>query len=233
MTGEPVIYAIGDVHGRDDLLERLYGLILADAGRRYPDRARRIVHLGDYVDRGPGSAQVIDRVMAGLPGFNSICLKGNHEDMMLSCLETGRHWETELWLANGGRKTLESYGLRDPERHHDVEAAREAVGEHHWNWLKSLKPSHREHGWFFVHAGIDPGRPLDEQDEKDLLWIRYAFLNSTADHGACIVHGHTPVNAPEVRPNRINLDTGAYYSGHLTCGVFDTGMNGAPRFLMT
>ncbi len=232
MTEGPVIYAIGDVHGRDDLLERLYGLVSADAARRYPDRARRIVHLGDYVDRGPASAQVIDRVMAGLPGFDTVGLKGNHEDMMLSYLETGGRREAEQWLVNGGVETLASYGVA--ARPLDIEAVRVAVGERHRRWLERLKLSHRESGNFFVHAGIMPGRPLEEQEEKDLLWVRYAFLESREDHGVRVVHGHTPVVAPEVRPNRINLDTGAYCSGHLTCGVFDgTENGGAPRFLVT
>ncbi|MFP4002282.1 MAG: metallophosphoesterase family protein [Alphaproteobacteria bacterium] len=232
MTERPVIYAIGDVHGRDDLLERLYGQIQADAERRYWNRVRRIVHLGDYVDRGPASRQVIERAIAGLPGFESVCLKGNHEDMMLSYLETGTRWDAEQWLINGGLETLESYGAAGEPL--DIIAVRDAIGERHWRWLEGLKLSHREPGYFFVHAGIVPGRPLEEQEEKDLLWIRYAFLNSREDHGVRVVHGHTPVDAPEVRPNRINLDTGAYFSGHLTCAVFDgTENGGAPRFLMT
>jgi serine/threonine protein phosphatase 1 len=234
MAQRAVIYAIGDVHGRDDLLERLHGIIRADAGRRYPDRACRIVYLGDYVDRGPASAGVIERLMAGLPGFESICLKGNHEQMMLSFLETGELHDARQWLVNGGRETLESYGMGAAADPYDVRAVREAVGERHLHWLNNLALTHREPGYLFVHAGILPGRPLDRQEEKDLLWIRHAFLESTADHGVRVVHGHTPVDAPEVRPNRINLDTGAYYSGHLTCAVLDgTEGEGAPRFLMT
>lgn len=234
MSEPAVIYAIGDVHGRDDLLERLHFQIVADAERRYPGRARKIVHLGDYVDRGPGSAAAIDRLIGGVKDFECICLKGNHEDMMLSYLETGERWDAERWLANGGRMTLASYGLTRLDEQFDVEAAREAVGERHWKWLRHLQLSHREPGYFFVHAGIVPGRPLEEQEEKDLLWIRYAFLNSRADHGVRVVHGHTPADSPEVKPNRINLDTGAWSTGHLTCAVFDgTEGNGPPRFLMT
>lgn len=231
---EPVIYAIGDVHGRDDLLGRLHGLISADAARRYPARPRLVVHLGDYVDRGPDSAAVIERLMSGLPGFPFVCLKGNHEDMMLSWLETGERWDVENWLINGGLETLASYGMAANADFYDVRAVRAAVGERHWNWLKALKPCHREGDLFFVHAGIVPGRPLGAQLEKDMLWIRYAFLQSSADFGVRVVHGHTPAPAPEVRANRINLDTGAYYSGRLTCAVFEsTDRDADPRFLMT
>ena len=234
MAESAVIYAIGDVHGRDDLMEHLHGMIRADADWRYPDRPRRLVHLGDYVDRGPASAGVVERLIKGVPGFELICLKGNHEQMMLSWLETGDRMAGQQWFINGGMATLESYGMAAIGNPYNVEAARAAVGERHWNWLRELKLTHREPGYLFVHAGILPGRPLDWQEEKDLLWIRHAFLESPADHGVRVVHGHTPVNAPEVRPNRINLDTGAYYSGHLTCGVFDgTEGEGAPRFLMT
>lgn len=234
MSERAIIYAIGDVHGRDDLLERLHFQIVADAEQRYPGRPHRLLHLGDYVDRGPASASVVERLMGGVSGFELICLKGNHEDMMLSYLETGNPWDAEQWLSNGGRETLASYGLNRLEEQFDVEAVRAAVGKRHWEWLRRLKLSHREAGYFFVHAGIVPGRPLEAQLEKDLLWIRYAFLKSRADHGVRIVHGHTPVKAPEVRPNRINLDTGAWASGHLTCAVFDgTEGDGAPRFLMT
>lgn len=221
------VYAVGDVHGCAGLLDRLHRLIREDA-EAAQERRKVIVYLGDYVDRGPDSAGVIERVLAGPgPGFERVALKGNHEDMMIRFLAGEKIGP--LWLYNGGGETLGSYGvapgpvrvgaaLPDLDDVRDVLEAR--LPETHRAFLDGLATSHVEGGYLFVHAGIRPGVPLAEQDEKDLLWIRQPFLDSPADYGYIVVHGHTPVRVPEWRPNRINLDTGAVYWGHLTAMAF-------------
>ncbi|MHA1570643.1 MAG: metallophosphoesterase, partial [Alphaproteobacteria bacterium] len=186
-----------------------------------------LVYIGDYVDRGYESRAVIDHLLAPtLPGFERVTLKGNHEEFILQFLEGGD--VADMWLVNGGRETLMSYGVMMPpgiEREEQVEAARqkfrEAFPPTHKEFLESLALTHNVGGYLFVHAGIRPGVALDAQEPADLLWIREAFLNSTAAHGAVIVHGHTPVGEPEVQSNRIGIDTGAFATGHLTCVVLE------------
>jgi serine/threonine protein phosphatase 1 len=208
------IYAIGDIHGRADLLAGLLSEIKADAaGKERP----LIVFLGDYVDRGPDSKGVIDAILGGIPGFDVVCLRGNHEDLMLGALEGTSDWHADCWALNGATETLRSYG------------GRENIPADHISFLRSLKNYHHEPPYLFVHAGVRPGLPLAEQEEQDLLWIRRQFLESRDDHGFIVVHGHTPMDEPEVKPNRINVDTGAVWSGRLTCVVLDG--RSAPRFL--
>jgi serine/threonine protein phosphatase 1 len=200
------IYAIGDVHGRDDCLRDLHAEISAHA-RAQPGE-KLLVYVGDYVDRGPQSADVVDRVMAGPPEAvdRQVTLMGNHENMMLAYY-AGQD-RANMWLFNGGDKTIESYG---------EDGARL---EHHLLWMSELPLYHREGGYLFVHAGIWPGRPLEKQRPEDMLWIRDRFLSDTRDHGCLVVHGHTPVpGRPEVRPNRINTDAMAYETGRLCCAV--------------
>lgn len=200
------IYAVGDVHGRDDCLRALHAEISADARSRPGDKL--LVYIGDYVDRGASSADVVERVMAGPPpGIDrQIALLGNHEDLMLK-FYAGLD-EQENWIWNGGDKTIESYG-DDRERL-----------ERHLAWMRGLPLSHREGRYLFVHAGIVPGRPLEEQREQDLIWIRDRFLNDSTDHGFIVVHGHTPqLGTPEVKRNRINTDAMAYLTGRLCCAV--------------
>ncbi|MCK6452941.1 MAG: serine/threonine protein phosphatase [Alphaproteobacteria bacterium] len=231
-----LIYAVGDVHGRSDLLARLHDLIREDAAAR-PPGSRTLVYLGDFVDRGHDSRGVIDLVLApDLPGFECLALLGNHDWMMReflrSPLEVGPGW-----MLNGARATLQSYGVKPPSTALDVEgmlAARDALAEAlpmaHWNFLNDLRLYLARPGYLFVHAGIRPGRPADKQSIEDLIWIREEFLDSDADHGAVVVHGHTIAPAPDVRRNRIGIDTGAYYSGRLTAVVLG---NGETMFLST
>jgi serine/threonine protein phosphatase 1 len=222
-------YAIGDVHGRDDLLEALHERIAADRRARHGDARAVIVHVGDYIDRGACSREVIDRLMRGVPGFDSICLKGNHEDLMLACLETDAPHVWSMWLGNGGYETAQSFGLSVESGEYDPLALAKALGGERLAWLQSLKLYHRVGDYLFVHAGIVPGRRLEEQEEKDLIWIRHSFLNSKRDHGFRVVHGHTPADEPELRPNRIGIDTGATFRGELTAvALSDTE---EPRFL--
>ena len=233
MAPNTVHYAIGDVHGRSDLLETLYARIAAFHAAHHGARAATLVHLGDYIDGGPDSPGVIDRLMAGMPGFRSVCVRGNHEVMMLACLDTDERQVWWNWLGNGGDETLASLGLRHPLGGYDPTALARALGRRRIAWLRSLPVHYQAEGYLFVHAGIMPGRPLAEQEEHDLLWIRGRFLDSDADHGFRVVHGHTPADAPQVRPNRIGIDTGATSRGCLTAVVLERDGNPEPpRFLV-
>lgn len=210
------IYAIGDIHGRSDLMDELHGRIVADAAAR-PAAHCRIVYLGDYVDRGPDSRGVIERLLAPAPdGFERVALLGNHEAMLLDALAD--RYAADHWLRNGGGATLQSYGL--PAASSTLAFLR-ALPRLHRGFLERLALSHRAGAYHFVHAGIEPGVPLDAQPREALIWIRGRFLDSTADHGAVVVHGHTPVDAVEWRPNRIGIDTGAYFTGRLTALVLE------------
>lgn len=225
-----VVYAVGDVHGRDDLLAELHDRILADSAGRAASR-RVLVHLGDYVDRGPASRQVVERLAAeglaaeALPGFEIVSLKGNHEALLLDFLD-GRE-PAGGWLANGGGATLFSYGVPppDPWDEEDVDRTRAALAArlpaHHRSFFSCLPTIHQEGDYLFVHAGIRPWAPLDRQAEADLLWIREPFLEWSKPFGVIIVHGHTIARAPDVRTNRIGIDTGAYASGVLTALVLE------------
>lgn len=227
------LYAIGDVHGCRAHLRRLLARIAEDAAGA-PSAPVRLILLGDYVDRGPDSAGVLDDVLrlaqAGLSGVGPVelvTLRGNHEDFMLRFL-AGDDAVTASWLFNGGgAETLESYDVEPPGLEldpADVGRARAALNaalpDAHRRFLEGLAASHRAGGYFFAHAGVRPGVPLDRQEAEDLMWIRKPFLESEADFGAVVVHGHTPVAQVEERPNRIDLDTGAVYGGRLTAACF-------------
>ncbi len=219
------IYAVGDIHGRSDLLDRMHDMIRVDA-LAHPAADKCVVYLGDYVDRGDDSRGVIDRLIARpLAGFRQVALRGNHEAFLLRFLadpEVGPGW-----IANGGDATLYSYGVnwRDPFADGDWAGVSEALGAalppDHRAFLDGLALSDVEGDYLFVHAGIRPGVGLAAQSPDDLMWIRGEFLDSTADHGHVVVHGHTITDAPELRDNRIGIDTGAFATGRLTCLVLD------------
>ena len=222
-----VIYAIGDIHGRDDLLGLLHRSIEAELAAA-PQRAQvKVIYLGDYVDRGPDSKAVIDRLLdQPIKGAASIFLKGNHEDTMLRFLD-GQDGG-ERWLTLGGGATAKSYGvsLRDqsgaalpPEITRTNLSA--AIPPDHLVFLQGLKLFHAAGDYLFVHAGIRPGRPLEHQDPQDMLWIRGDFLRSRRRHGSIVVHGHSSSNEVVKRRNRICVDTMAYATGRLTCIVLE------------
>ncbi len=226
IPGGARVYVIGDIHGRADLLADMHGRIAADAAEGSPER-KVLVYLGDYVDRGPHSFQVIGMLTAKpLEGFEAVFLKGNHEDMLLSFLEGGVFGDA--WLLNGGVETLGSYGVYIDGAAADAEELRAARREFrqapppsHLDFLQGLSLSHAEGDYFFAHAGVNPGAPLENQREVDLLWIREDFLNYRGPFAKIVVHGHTIYTSPCVRPNRIGIDTGAYKSGCLTCLVLE------------
>jgi serine/threonine protein phosphatase 1 len=223
-----VIYAVGDIHGCLNKLKRLHLAIRDDAATRRATR-RIVVYLGDYVDRGPDSAGVVDFLIGHpLLGFESVYLKGNHEDFLLRFLEDARI--IEAWFMNGGDATLESYDVDifDPALSENrAEGLRRrfasAVPPAHLAFYHNLKLWHVEGDYAFVHAGVRPGLPLTAQRDLDLLWIRYEFLGSSADFGHVVVHGHTPTWRPDVRLNRIGIDTGAVYGGVLTALALEDG----------
>jgi serine/threonine protein phosphatase 1 len=230
------IYAIGDIHGRLDLLEEMHLLIRADAGQVAPGTQLSVVYLGDYIDRGPRSRGVIERLIDDpmRADFNTVYLRGNHEDIMLGFLDSGTRGSP--WFRHGGRETLQSYGIEapHPEAERDFPAARAGLGAalppDHRAFLDATKVMHREGDYLFVHAGIRPGVRLDKQDPNDFMWIRHEFMDSDAQTEVCVVHGHTIEARPAITDNRIGLDTGAYYTGVLSCAVIE---GDTVRFLQT
>ena len=213
------VYAIGDVHGCLDRLEALHALIAEDLAARPADGAA-LVHLGDYVDRGPDSAAVVARLAAGaaMPDVPTVNLMGNHEHMMLAAIATGETEATELWLANGGADSLLSWGV---PRSAQPKEWPSYLPKPHLVFLRDLAMHHTAGGYLFVHAGIRPGIPLERQSRHDQMWIREPFLSFKQPFGPVVVHGHTPRQEPVVRPNRIGIDTGAVMGGVLTCAVLE------------
>lgn len=212
------VYAIGDVHGCAARLATLHAMIAEDAASRPTARAL-LVHLGDYVDKAGDPAAVLERLVTlRLPGLDVVNLMGNHERMMRDALAGGGGAAAD-WLWCGGRPTLASYRA-DPEAGHA--AWRAAIPAAHQALLEEgLAMLHREGPYLFAHAGIRPGIPIAAQTAEDLLTIRGAFLHAEQRHDAVVVHGHTARLAPEIRHNRVNLDTAAFCGGALTCGVFE------------
>ncbi len=224
-----LIYAIGDIHGRSDLLALLLDKIAADAAHSKDAKRRTLVFLGDYIDRGHDSARVVDMVLGELPlGFDAHFLKGNHEAILLDFLDEPSY--LGQWLANGADATFRSYGM-DLE-----ELIRKGATPEAWRraFLASLPEAHRDFfetlelavafgDYLFVHAGVRPGVPLEAQDPHDMVWIRAPFLQSDEDFGKIVVHGHTPAREPVIRANRIGIDTGAVFTDRLTALKLEDG----------
>jgi serine/threonine protein phosphatase 1 len=214
------LYAVGDVHGCAVRLTAMHRLIERDLAER-PVAEATLVHVGDYIDRGPESAGVLAILAAGplLPGLRVVNLRGNHEQMMLTTIASGRAESAAQWIANGGMATLESWGV--PWRTAPLSRWAATIPAEHIAFLNALPASYWEGPYLFVHAGVRPGVPLERQSRHDLLWIREPFLSWEGDFGAVVVHGHTPFMEPVVRSNRIGIDTGAVLGGRLTCAILE------------
>ncbi len=230
------VYAVGDIHGRADLIRRLHGSIRDDAANGAPDVRKVVVYIGDYIDRGLESREVIDFLLDNpLDGFESVYLKGNHEEQLLDFLDD--LGVGEAWLRIGGDATVHSYGVRIPK---DMapetrlpylqESLRHSVPQRHLDFLSRLEMMREIGDYLFVHAGINPYESLKRQTPEDMLWIRDEFLESEANYGVVVVHGHSVTDAPDIRDNRIGIDTGAYVSNNLTCLVLE---GSTKRFLST
>jgi serine/threonine protein phosphatase 1 len=213
-------YAIGDIHGRDDLLALLLERIDADLKQR-PAAKSVLVFLGDLIDRGPASAEVVERLRTyRRPGVRPVFLLGNHEEVLLRIL-AGEANLIAKWRWVGGAQCLRSYGF-DPDRLATMDeaaaldAVRKAIPPEHAAFLQSFVDTFRFGDYLFVHAGIRPGIALDQQRQSDLRWIREPFLGDDSDHGFVVVHGHTISRQVDEQPNRIGIDTGAYAHGVLT-----------------
>lgn len=214
------IYAIGDVHGRYDLLRLLLDKIEAHSNALPPTRSLYVLFVGDLVDRGPQSAEVLAMLYdLQTRTDHVIVLLGNHEEAMLQALD-GDMDALRGWLGVGGRDTLKSFGIAplrpDEDRRAYLQRARAAIPREWIAWLRKLPLSVQSGDYYFVHAGVRPGVALDRQTRNDMLWIREDFLEDRRDHGAVIVHGHSVTPRTEIRENRICVDTGAYRTGLLS-----------------
>ena len=224
LPAELRIYAIGDIHGRLDLLDELLARISSDIALR-PTARPLYVFLGDYIDRGSASRETIDRLIEHGKTHESVFLKGNHELIAIKCLSDRGLFDQ--WLRLGGLETLVSYGvpaetLANGKQIAELQSAfHGALPQAHFRFFRDLKNSFECGDFFFAHAGVKPNVELSRQKENDLLWIRGEFLTSTDDFGKIIVHGHTPTREIEVGPNRINIDTGAFATGRLSCLVLE------------
>jgi serine/threonine protein phosphatase 1 len=227
------LYVIGDIHGRPDLLDRMAAAIKHDLGS-HPSDGTLTVTLGDYVDRGPDSRGVIERLIQNPFSMPYVGLRGNHEHLFMSFLTDPS--VGPAWRDLGGLETLHSYGvavaslMMGKNFDNAAQALRQAVPESHVKFFSSLKDSMIIGDYFLCHAGVKPGVPLERQRPEDLLWIRETFLTSRKNFGKIVIHGHTPCEQPEVLSNRINIDTGAYATGRLTCLVAEPK---GRRFLAT
>ncbi len=226
-----MIYAIGDIHGQLAELDRVLSLIEADGGAD-----AHIVFLGDYTDRGPDSRGVLDRLINGVSqGRRWTVLRGNHDRMFCRYLTDGNEHDERIksgkgWLTPslGGPTTLASYGV-NVEEGDILKRAQAAVPPEHLAFLESRSLWYETDNLLFVHAGIKPGVPMDEQDEDDLIWIREGFLDYEEPFDKLIVHGHTALEQPTHFGNRIDIDSGAGYGRPLTAAVFE----GTDCFILT
>jgi len=225
------VYAIGDVHGRLDLLLPLLAQIRDDIAARAP-MDNHVVLLGDLIDRGPYSAETLEYVIGGLPDFATFqVLMGNHEEAMLRALDPDADNSGNPWLRFGGYEALASYGVPVAtlgEELPPAETLRRYIPERHRSFLAGLAHAARFGDYLFVHAGVRPGVPIEQQSPADLRSIRQEFLDHPGDHGACVVHGHSISTEPDIRPNRIGIDTGAFRTGTLTA----LGLEGEHRWLL-
>lgn len=214
------LYAIGDIHGRADLLEQMLAAIWDDMARTDDGKNARILFLGDLIDRGPDSKTVMSLVLDLTKTQNAICLLGNHEQLLLSAL-MGDKPALKGWLKLGGWQTLRSYSdAKKKKKESDTEYAlrmAQDIPQSHIEFLEQLPTSHRSGTYFFAHAGVRPGVKLKRQDPHDLVWIRKPFLETQADLGAIVVHGHSVVDNVTFFNNRIAVDTQAWKSGKLSC----------------
>lgn len=217
------VYAIGDVHGRLDLLQKLWAMIEADAANTH--LRKTVVFVGDYVDRGRDSKGVLDFLLKVREDGDVVCLRGNHDQAVLDFIADAKFYRS--WKPFGAPETLLSYGVMPPRFDDEAEfekARSEFVAncpQAHFEFLESLPYSYELGGYFFVHAGVRPGVPLKEQDPQDMLWIREDFLFSRADLEKVVVYGHTPVEQAGRRGHRLSLDTGAYATGRLSAAVLE------------
>ena len=220
----PFTYAIADLHGRYDLLSKAVTRIVEHSKS---DRPATVITLGDYVDRGPKSRQVIERLMdLGLPDLNLVCLKGNHEDIMWQC--SRQPIKAGWWMDNGGGTTLISYG----QNYGDIVNVN-VVPEQHLRWIKELPLMHVDRHRVYVHAGVDPDLPLASQDPEQLLWKIYKGPDQRGHGTRHVVHGHHQFrDGPVTIEGRTNLDTQAWYTGRLVIGVFDDEVAGGPVSLI-
>lgn len=226
-AAEGVVYAVGDVHGRHDLLLRLLDEIRQDAAAF--ETTPLLVFLGDYIDRGEGARETVELLtaVADWPEMQTVFLMGNHEQMLLRFLrepDTGARW-----LRFGGLQTLMSYGIGSASKLREAGGAArvradlaEALGPH-LGFIEGLRLSHRTGNLFFAHAGADPALPVEEQDVATLLWGCRTFLQTERSDGIWVVHGHTVVEKPVAEHGRISVDTGAYFSGRLTAARITGG----------
>ncbi len=218
-----MIYAVGDIHGELAILEELLDELRWDAHNHASDN-HKLIFIGDYVDRGPHSRQVIDTIKNGVDGFETTFLKGNHEYVFLDFIKEPTPEKAERWFRDfvGGKETLASYDIDADAVHEDLKNGDDvsrhlgAVPKDHLEFLEKLTLTHEEPGYYFTHAGIRPGVDLRDQEEKDLLWVRETFLEDERDHGPIVVHGHSTRRDVELLHNRINIDTGACLFGVLS-----------------
>lgn len=219
------VYAIGDIHGRYDLFRDMIKKIIAhwEAGPQN-FKTVRIVLLGDLIDRGPDSSDCLEFAYQLAQKSSVVFLRGNHEDLLIKSLE-GHPVAQKIWLENGGLDFLANYNVCPPERSEDsfdfAERLKRSLPTHLYEMIQQTPLTFASGDYLFVHAGIRPGKPLDRQDEQDLLFIRKEFTESSRRHGAVIVHGHSIVNQVEIHDNRIAVDTGAYHTGRLSCICLD------------
>jgi serine/threonine protein phosphatase 1 len=218
------LYAVGDIHGRLDLLNELLRRVDADLALR-PATRPIFVFLGDYIDRGPCSRETIDRLIEHRGRNECVFLKGNHEQIAIKCLRDPSLFHR--WMRLGGAETLVSYGVTPPsiadgKKIAELQTAfHHALPRSHFRFFRDQQTSFECGDFFFAHAGVKPRIELSRQAENDLLWIREEFLYSSEDFGKTVVHGHTPTHEIEIRPNRINIDTGAFATNRLTCLVIE------------